>query len=45
VLDGLTPEPLMAWGRRLLGDDRGLTADPAARAAYESRVAAFSRRS
>ena len=44
LLDGLVPEPLMALGRRLAGDDRGLSAvDPAARAAYENRVAAFSR--
>jgi short-subunit dehydrogenase len=44
LLDGLVPEPLMAWGRRLAGDDRGLAVDSTARAAYEGRVAAFSRR-
>jgi NADP-dependent 3-hydroxy acid dehydrogenase YdfG len=44
LLDGLVPEPLMAFGRRLAGDDRGLTTDAAARAAYEARVASFSRR-
>ena len=45
LLDALTPSPLMALGRRLLGDDRGLTADVAARAEYESRIEAFSQRS
>ena len=41
VLDGLTPSSLMTLGRRLAGDDRGLTADATARAAYTDRVATF----
>jgi short-subunit dehydrogenase len=41
ALDGLTPSSLMTVGRRLAGDDRGLTADATARAAYTDRVAAF----
>ena len=42
LLDGLVPEPLMALGRRLAGDDRGLSSiDVTARAAYDARVAAF----
>jgi hypothetical protein len=41
LLDALTPEPLMALARRLIGDDRALTSvDPAGRAAYTTRVAA-----
>lgn len=44
LLDGLVPEPLMAYARRLLGDDRGLTADAAARSAYTARLEAFSHR-
>ncbi|MEJ1110952.1 MULTISPECIES: SDR family oxidoreductase [unclassified Kribbella] len=43
VLDGLLPSPLMAWGRRVAGDDRGLTVDDAARSAYADRIASFSR--
>ncbi|MCR6488884.1 SDR family oxidoreductase [Amycolatopsis sp. OK19-0408] len=40
LLDALTPEPLMAWARGLIGDDRALTElDPEARAAYVHRVA------
>jgi hypothetical protein len=34
----------MAYARRLLGDDRGLTADAAARAQYSARIEAFSDR-
>jgi NADP-dependent 3-hydroxy acid dehydrogenase YdfG len=35
----LAPEPVMRLGRRLLGDDRALTAvDPAVRASYNRRV-------
>jgi hypothetical protein len=44
LLDGLVPEPLMAFARRLLGDDRGLSADAAARAAYSARIEAFGNR-
>jgi hypothetical protein len=44
LLDGLVPEPLMAFARRLLGDDRGLSADAAARAACSARIEAFSNR-
>ncbi|MGW1343788.1 SDR family NAD(P)-dependent oxidoreductase [Kribbella sp. NPDC002412] len=43
VLDGLLPSPLTAWGRRVAGDDRGLTVDDAARSAYADRIASFSR--
>ncbi|TDO44567.1 hypothetical protein EV643_11567 [Kribbella sp. VKM Ac-2527] len=43
LLDGLIPEPLMALGRRLAGDDRALTVDHAARAQYEARLTAFTR--
>ncbi|NUR98706.1 MAG: SDR family oxidoreductase [Kribbellaceae bacterium] len=43
VLDGLVPSSVMALGRRLAGDDRGLGADAEARAAYIERVAAFTR--
>lgn len=43
VLDGLVPSSVMALGRRLAGDDRGLTADAAARESYAERVAAFTR--
>ncbi|MFG1812452.1 SDR family oxidoreductase [Kribbella sp. NPDC049174] len=42
VLDGLVPSSVMALGRRLAGDDRGLAVDDAARAAYVDRVASFS---
>jgi NAD(P)-dependent dehydrogenase (short-subunit alcohol dehydrogenase family) len=42
ALDGLTPTCLLALGLRLLGDDRGLHADPAARSAYTERVSNFS---
>ncbi|MFI7066223.1 SDR family oxidoreductase [Kribbella sp. NPDC050124] len=42
ALDGLTPTSLVALGMRLLGDDRGLHADPAARSAYAARVSNFS---
>ncbi|MGH3712967.1 MAG: SDR family oxidoreductase [Micromonosporaceae bacterium] len=41
LIAAVTPEPLLRLGRRLVGDDRGLTQlDPAARAPYEDRVAA-----
>lgn len=41
LLAAATPEPLMSWARRLIGDDRALTElDPAARAAYVRRVSA-----
>ena len=43
VLDGLVPSSVMALGRRLAGDDRGLIVDNEARAAYADRVASFSR--
>jgi hypothetical protein len=40
LIAALTPEPLMRWGRRLIGDDRALTqVDRAGRSAYEQRVA------
>ncbi|MEU0532852.1 SDR family oxidoreductase [Amycolatopsis tolypomycina] len=40
LLAAVTPEPLMAWARGLIGDDRALTElDPEARAAYVNRVA------
>ncbi|SEP52779.1 hypothetical protein SAMN04489732_12264 [Amycolatopsis saalfeldensis] len=38
LLAALTPEPLMALARTLIGDDRAL--DPEARSAYTTRVAA-----
>ena len=39
LLDALTPERVMTLARRLIGDDRALTAlDPAAREAYVRRV-------
>ena len=41
VLDALVPSSVMALGRRLAGDDRGLGFDATARAAYVDRVAAF----
>ena len=43
VLDGLVPTSVMALGRRLAGDDRGLIVDNAARSAYADRIASFSR--
>ncbi|WP_328603138.1 SDR family oxidoreductase [Amycolatopsis sp. NBC_00345] len=40
LLAALTPEPLMALARTLIGDDRALTSlDPEARSAYTTRVA------
>ncbi|GAA0604631.1 SDR family oxidoreductase [Kribbella sandramycini] len=42
LLDGLVPSTVMAHARRLAGDDRGLYADPAARASYTERVSTFS---
>ncbi|WP_370947584.1 SDR family oxidoreductase [Amycolatopsis sp. cg5] len=40
LLAAVTPEPVISLGRRLIGDDRALTAvDPEGRAAYERRVA------
>jgi hypothetical protein len=45
LLDAVTPEPLMRLGRWLIGDTRALTElDPAARAAYEDRIAGQARR-
>jgi NADP-dependent 3-hydroxy acid dehydrogenase YdfG len=43
VLDGLVPSSVMALGRRLAGDDRGLIVDNEARSAYAARIADFSR--
>lgn len=41
LLAALTPEPVLAWARGLIGDDRALTElNPQARAAYTSRIAA-----
>lgn len=40
LLAALTPEPVMAWARGLIGDDRALKElDPEGRAGYVSRVA------
>lgn len=39
LLAAVVPEPLLALGLRLAGDDRGVHTDAAARAAYERRVA------
>ena len=40
LLSALTPEPLMSWARRLIGDDRALAElDPDARATYVRRLA------
>ncbi|WP_410788166.1 SDR family oxidoreductase [Kribbella sp. C-35] len=43
LLDAVVPSAMMTRALRLAGDDRGLTADPAARADYAERVAAFAR--
>jgi hypothetical protein len=43
VLDGVVPSSVVALGRRLAGDDRGLGVDAAARADYIERVADFAR--
>lgn len=45
LLDAVTPEPVMRFGRRVIGDDRGLTGlDPAGRAGYVDAIDAQVRR-